>query len=200
MAKFIKSADLVDQYFYDNRNQFCFVGRSNAGKSSLINALANATLAKTSSSPGKTKLVNFFDFNTYVLVDLPGYGYAKTSKTTSEILNKIIYEYLTWAKKLVCVCQLCSIDVILESDLKIANELKMLSKKYNIDHLILLTKADKLNQNQIKNQVIKAQEFFKISAENILPISTKNKLNIKKLESIINAINLKHKHQNEQTR
>lgn len=58
MAKFIKSADLVDQYFYDNRNQFCFVGRSNAGKSSLINTLANAALAKTSASPGKTKLAH----------------------------------------------------------------------------------------------------------------------------------------------
>ena len=116
MIKFIKSANYVDDYYLDDRNQICFIGRSNAGKSSLINSLANNLIAKTSSTPGRTRLVNFFDFENFVLVDLPGFGYASGSKKSREDLEKIIYEYLLYAKKLVCICQLCSIDVITESD------------------------------------------------------------------------------------
>lgn len=193
MVKFIKSANLIEQYFDDQRNQICFVGRSNAGKSSLINSLANTSIAKTSSTPGKTKLVNFFDFNNYVLVDLPGYGYAKTSKNEVEIINKMIYEYLTWAKKLICVCQLCSIDVITDSDLKMANDLRLLKQKYQIEHLIILTKADKLKLSQINQQIQKVSKFLNVKIDNIIPISNKSKFNIQKLQAIINAINTKSK-------
>lgn len=197
MAKFIKSANLVDQYFVDNKNQICFVGRSNAGKSSLINSLANEQIAKTSSTPGRTRLVNFFDFNNYILVDLPGYGYAKANKNDNVVLEQIVYEYLRWAKKLVCVCQLCSIDVITDGDLKMCNDLKLLSQKYEIDHLIILTKSDKIKDSQIKNHLAKVSKFLNIDINNIIPISNKNKNNIKKLQLIINAINLKHKKNNE---
>ncbi len=193
MVKFIKSANLIEQYFDDQRNQICFVGRSNAGKSSLINSLANTSIAKTSSTPGKTKLVNFFDFNNYVLVDLPGYGYAKTSKNEVEIINKMIYEYLTWAKKLICVCQLCSIDVVTDSDLKMANDLRLLKQKYQIEHLIILTKADKLKLSQINQQIQKVSKFLNVKIDNIIPISNKSKFNIQKLQAIINAINTKSK-------
>ena len=196
MAKFIKSANFVDQYFIDNRNQFCFIGRSNAGKSSLINSLANETIAKTSSVPGKTKLVNFFDFNSFVLVDLPGYGFAKTSKAEAEILDKIIFEYLTWSKKLICIIQLCSIDVITDSDVQMVNYIKMLNKKYNVKHLIILTKADKMKESQIKNHLKKVSNFLKINEEDIIPVSNKTKSNIKKVLSVINAINLKHRQSN----
>lgn len=193
MVKFIKSANLIEQYFDDSRNQICFVGRSNAGKSSLINSLANTSIAKTSGTPGKTKLVNFFDFNNYVLVDLPGYGYAKTSKNEVEIINKMIYEYLRWAKKLICVCQLCSIDVITNSDLKMADDLRLLKQKYHIEHLVILTKTDKLKLSQINQQIQKVSKFLNVKIDNIIPISNKSKFNIQKLQAIINAINTKSK-------
>lgn len=193
MAKFIKSANFVNQYFVDNRNQFCFIGRSNAGKSSLINSLANEVIAKTSATPGKTKLVNFFDFNNFILVDLPGYGFAKTNKNEAETLEKIIFEYLTWSKKLICVFQLCSIDVITNSDVQMVNYLKKINNQYNIKHLIILTKSDKIKEGQIKNHLKKVSNFLKIDEEDIIPISNKTKTNIKKILSIINAINSKYK-------
>ena len=188
MIKFIKSANYVDDYYLDDRNQICFIGRSNAGKSSLINSLANNLIAKTSSTPGRTRLVNFFDFENFVLVDLPGFGYASGSKKSREDLEKIIYEYLLYAKKLVCICQLCSIDVITESDKEIFVNISNLAKRYNIKHFIILTKADKLKPSKINEHLKKVINFFKFSLDNIIPISNKTNLNIKKLSGILKAV------------
>ncbi|MBR2651300.1 YihA family ribosome biogenesis GTP-binding protein [bacterium] len=188
MIKFIKSANYVDDYYLDDRNQICFIGRSNAGKSSLINSLANNLIAKTSSTPGRTRLVNFFDFENFVLVDLPGFGYASGSKKSREDLEKIIYEYLLYAKKLVCICQLCSIDVITESDKEIFVNISNLAKRYNIKHFIILTKADKLKPSKINEHLKKVSNFFKFNLDNIIPISNKTNLNIKKLSGILKAV------------
>lgn len=193
MVKFIKSANFIDQYFEDSRNQFCFVGRSNVGKSSLINALANQKIAKTSSTPGHTKLVNFFDFDKFILVDLPGYGYSKTSGKDSELIQNLIKEYLSWSNRLVCVFQLCNIDVITNDDVEMSKYLNQLSKKHNIDHIVLLTKSDRVNNSHFDNNKLKISKFLHISVDNLLPISVKNKENINKLRSIISGINQKHK-------
>lgn len=188
MIKFIKSANYVDDYYLDDRSQICFIGRSNAGKSSLINSLANNLIAKTSSTPGRTRLVNFFDFENFVLVDLPGFGYASGSKKSREDLEKIIYEYLLYAKKLVCICQLCSIDVITESDKEIFVNISNLAKRYKIKHFIILTKADKLKPSKINEHLKKVSNFFKFSLDNVIPISNKTNLNIKKLSGILKAV------------
>lgn len=193
MVKFIKSANFVDQYFEDKRNQFCFVGRSNVGKSSLINALANQKIAKTSSTPGHTKLVNFFDFDNFVLVDLPGYGYSKTSGKDSELIQNLIKEYLSWSNKLICVFQLCNIDVITNDDVEMSRYLNQLSKKHNIDHIVLLTKSDRVSNSHFDNNKLKIANYLNIDVDNLIPISAKNKTNINKLKSIIQAINQKHK-------
>lgn len=193
MVKFIKSANFVDQYFEDKRNQFCFVGRSNVGKSSLINALANQKIAKTSSTPGHTKLVNFFDFDNFVLVDLPGYGYSKTSGKDSELIQNLIKEYLSWSNKLICVFQLCNIDVITNDDVEMSRYLNQLSKKHNIDHIVLLTKSDRVSNSHFDNNKLKIANYLNIDVDNLIPVSAKNKTNINKLKSIIQAINQKHK-------
>ena len=192
MIKFIKSANYVDQYFEDKRNQFCFVGRSNVGKSSLINALANQKIAKTSSTPGHTKLVNFFDFDKYVLVDLPGYGYSKSSHKDSEMIQNLINEYLCWSKKLVCVFQLCNIDIITHEDKLMSAYLNDFKKNYNIDHFVLLTKSDRVNKSHFDNNKQKIANFLNITIYNLIPISSKNKSNITKLNSIISGINQKY--------
>ena len=100
-AKFLRSYSLVEQ-ITDNKNpEFAFIGRSNVGKSSLINALTSKKdMAKTSAKPGKTQLVNFFDVeNILNLVDLPGYGYASASKTQRHEFSQFIKEYLLKREK-----------------------------------------------------------------------------------------------------
>ncbi|MFT5056948.1 MAG: GTP-binding protein [Pseudoalteromonas distincta] len=104
-AKFIRSYSHVEQITDSTTPQFAFIGRSNVGKSSLINALTmKKDMAKTSAKPGKTQLINFFDVeNTISLVDLPGYGYAKVSKKLREEFEGIITEYLLRSENLFIV-------------------------------------------------------------------------------------------------
>ena len=99
-CRFIKSAVLQDQYPELNLPEIAFSGRSNVGKSSLINSLlGRKKLVKTSSSPGKTRLINFFLVNDrLVLVDLPGYGYAAVSKSQKQAWRKMIEDYLRFRK------------------------------------------------------------------------------------------------------
>lgn len=189
-VKFLKSANLVDQYFKDKRNQICFVGRSNVGKSSLINALANnSKIAKTSSTPGHTQLVNFFDFGPFVLVDLPGYGFAKTSQNKKQVIQDIVVEYLNYGHNLACVVQLCNVDVITDDDLQMAKFLK----KMPYEHLVVLTKVDRLNKSHFDNNKIKIAKYLNVSVDNLLCVSAKNKTNIDKLKAVIKAIDLKNK-------
>ena len=101
-SEFIISAVKRDQYPKDDRVEVAFVGRSNVGKSSIINALTNRRkLAKVSGTPGKTRLINFFLINNdFYLVDLPGYGYAKVSKKEKESWGKTIETYLNGREEL----------------------------------------------------------------------------------------------------
>ena len=101
-SEFITSAVKQSQYPVDNRVEVAFVGRSNVGKSSIINALTNRRkLAKVSQTPGKTRLINFFLINNdFYLVDLPGYGYAKVSKKEKESWGKVIETYLNGREEL----------------------------------------------------------------------------------------------------
>ena len=107
-AKFIKSAEMLSQCPDSILPEYPLLGRSNVGKSSFINALANhKKLAKTSNTPGKTRLINFFDFsNQFMIADLPGYGYAKVSKEAQNRWQKYLEEYLLNRKQIKSLIQL----------------------------------------------------------------------------------------------
>lgn len=131
--------------------EFAFIGRSNVGKSSLINMLTgNRKLAKTSGNPGKTQLVNHFLINrSWYLVDLPGYGFAKMSKTGRQKLEQVIRNYLNFSEELVLLFVLidCRHDII-STDMAFLDELGT----GNIPFSIIFTKADKLGPEALKKQ------------------------------------------------
>lgn len=150
----IKSANfLVSNSDYrkcpvDGKPEFAFIGRSNVGKSSLINALtARKSLAKVSGKPGKTQLINHFEINEeWYLVDLPGYGWAKVSKTSRSEFGKIITSYLLGRETLITTFIL--IDIRLEPQ-KIDLEFIQWMGENEIPFAILFTKADKLTRNKV---------------------------------------------------
>lgn len=151
-AEFAISAPIVSMCPQDNKPEYAFIGRSNVGKSSLINMLCrNKKLAKTSSTPGKTLLINHFIINKeWYLVDLPGYGFAKRSKKEIARLDQMINSYILQRSQLVSVFVL--VDVRLEAqkiDLEFINWLGQSS----IPFAIVFTKADKLTATKVAQQV-----------------------------------------------
>ena len=151
-AEFVISSPMVSQCPKDTKNEFAFIGRSNVGKSSLINMLANhKRLAKTSATPGKTLLINHFIINKeWYLVDLPGYGYAKRSKKEVARLDQMIRGYILGREQLVNVFVL--VDVRLEPqaiDLEFINWLGL----SGIPFSIIFTKADKLSAAKVRANV-----------------------------------------------
>ena len=159
-ARFVKSAKQPDDFPHDQRPEIVFCGRSNIGKSSLLNALTNSRgLARTSSTPGRTQTINFFlvDERTY-FVDLPGYGYANVSKTTRNSWGRMIETYLTGRKELKLVLMLvdCRIPPT-ESD----RMLKEWLDHNGIPNAVVLTKADKLSKNQLTKALRTSAEILK---------------------------------------
>jgi GTP-binding protein len=147
-AKFLKSSSDYKGCPTPDKPEFAFIGRSNVGKSSLINMLCDQKgLAKTSSKPGKTQLINHFSINNdqWYLVDLPGYGYAKTSKTNLDKFEEIISHYITRRKNLICVMIL--IDSRLELQAIDGQFMEWCTEK-EIPFCLLFTKIDKLGKNQ----------------------------------------------------
>ena len=155
-SEFLISNSNVNKCPSNNLSDYAFIGRSNVGKSSLINALCNKkSLAKTSSRPGKTQLINHFLINnSWHLVDLPGYGYARTSKTQKKIFQKFITEYFNERKRLVSAFVL--IDIRHEPQPIDLDFMYWLGKK-EIPFSIIFTKSDKLKPNKIK---INIENYF----------------------------------------
>lgn len=154
-GSYVASAVNKEQYPQVDLPEIVFMGRSNVGKSSLINSLTRVNnLARVSSQPGKTQTINFFEVGVkiaeaderkaFYLVDLPGYGYAKTGKERRKIWSKFIEEYLLNSVRLQFVCQL--IDIRHEP---MASDVEMFQwlVKNNIPVLVIATKADKIGKN-----------------------------------------------------
>ncbi|WP_026507017.1 ribosome biogenesis GTP-binding protein YihA/YsxC [Butyrivibrio sp. MC2013] len=155
--------------------EFAFAGKSNVGKSSLINGLMNRkSLARTSSEPGKTQTINFYHVNNeFYLVDLPGYGYAKRARTEVEKWGKMIEKYLHTSKALKQVFLL--IDIRHAPG---ANDIQMyewiLSQGY--EPVIIATKADKLSKNQLPKAVKLIRQTLGMSSEQkLIPYSALSK-------------------------
>ena len=168
-AKFIKSSLKAIDCPETDIHEFTFIGRSNVGKSSLINMLINKKIAKVSRNPGKTLLINHFLINNnWFLVDLPGYGYAKISKKEKRKIENIIIDYFKNRTNLSLTFVL--IDIRHEPQLIDLDFISWLSNN-NINFKIIFTKADKLKPNQKDKKVKKYLkilfEKIKISPENI---------------------------------
>ncbi len=158
-AKFVGSSTNVEQKPREALPEFAFIGRSNVGKSSLINSLcANGRLAMTSSRPGKTRLVNHFIINReWYLVDLPGYGYAKASRTDREKIEDVIRNYLNFSKELKHLFVLVdSRHDLTKADAGFIRELGT----SDIAFSVIFTKADKMGPVAGAKQMAKCERMI----------------------------------------
>lgn len=171
----------------DSRPEFAFIGRSNVGKSSLINALTDRnSLAKTSSTPGKTQLINHFLINDiWYLVDLPGYGWAKISKSFKEKWEKMTKDYLTNRKNLTCIFVL--IDVRHNPQ---ANDLSFINwlGKTGIPFSIIFTKADKLSKSKVEASIATFKETLQTTWEELPPMFCTSSVSKKGKDEVLNYI------------
>lgn len=158
-AYFTKSAPSIRECPPETGYEVAFAGRSNAGKSSAINALTNQKLARTSKTPGRTQLINFFNVSdTQRLVDLPGYGYAKVSRDQKEKWQRDLSEYLQKRQSLQGLVLLMDIrHPLQEFDTTMLNW----AVRGNMPVHILLTKADKLSRMQANNSLFAVQKQLK---------------------------------------
>jgi GTP-binding protein len=166
-CEFLKSAVQKDQYPELNLPEIAFSGRSNVGKSSLINSLLNRKkLVKVSSNPGKTRLINFFLINEqYIMVDLPGYGYAAVSKTEKQSWGKMIEEYLISRENLSNVVLLVDIRHEPTADDKLMYDF---IKYYRKSVIIVATKLDKITRSSVNKNLNIIRKKLEIDEGDIL--------------------------------
>ncbi len=163
---------MEDQYPKDKLPEIAFAGRSNVGKSSFINSMVNRkNLARTSSKPGKTRTINFYKINdSFRLVDLPGYGYAKVSKTEKEKWGHIIEEYLTSRENLREVALVVDIrHKPTEDDIVMYNWIR----HFGFGEFVVATKLDKIKKSQVNKQIKLIQDSLGIDDINkIVPYTS----------------------------
>ncbi len=173
----IKKAELEtvavkkSQYPEDNVPEIAFAGRSNVGKSSLLNLLTNRkSLARVSGAPGKTRTINFYRINdAFRIVDLPGYGYAKISKSISENWGDMMEEYFQNRQGLKKVVQLVDIR-----HAPSAQDVQMYEylRHYGLDGLVVATKADKVSRNEMQKCMKTIRQTLKLGPEDlVIPVS-----------------------------
>jgi GTP-binding protein len=174
-AEFVTSAIKQGQYPGDGLPEIAFAGRSNVGKSALINTLVNRKrLVKTSATPGRTQLINFFIINqAFYLVDLPGYGYARVPAAVKKTWGPMIEGYLKQRSNLRAVILI--LDIRRNPGLEERNFLDWL-QLYNIPVILVLTKADKLSRNKQNKQVPRICEALEVGCGQVTLFSAKSRL------------------------
>ncbi|MDO5414945.1 MAG: ribosome biogenesis GTP-binding protein YihA/YsxC [Bacillota bacterium] len=190
----IKKSDLEtvavkpSQYPPENLKEIAFAGRSNVGKSSLLNLITNRKkLARVSGSPGKTRTINFYIINDeFRIVDLPGYGYAKVSKSMSEGWGEMMETYLAGRPNLVKVIQLVDIrHAPSKQDVEMYNYLR----HYGLDGIVVATKADKVSRNQLPKHIKEIRQTLKLSQEDkVIPVSALKKTGYEELLEVMESL------------
>lgn len=185
-AEFVKSVSNFNDIYKSDYKEIAFVGRSNVGKSSLINFMTNnSKLAKTSSLPGRTRLINYFLINKeFLLVDLPGYGYAKASKEAQASWGNLLENYLKKSENLKAVYMLLDIRHLPNDNDK--QMIKFLYY-YNIPTVFVLTKADKLSKSAIGRQVQIIANDLGLAKDNFIVTSSDKKTGKDKLLDSLDA-------------
>ena len=176
------------QYPPDNLKEIAFAGRSNVGKSSLLNLLTGRKkLAKVSGSPGKTRTINFYLINdAFRIVDLPGYGYAKVSKSMSQEWGGMIEQYLQTRQNLLKVVQL--VDIRHEPS-KQDVEMYEYLRYYGLDGIVVATKADKVSRNQIPKQIKQIRKTLTLGEDDIVtPVSALKRTGYEELLDVIEGL------------
>ncbi len=190
-ATFITSAADRKGFIIPKKPMIAICGKSNVGKSSLINTLANKKgLAKTSVTPGRTRLVNYFDFGEFVLADLPGYGFAKVSQTEKAKWAKLLEDFFSYQSLISHVFSLVDIrHDPTKDDEGMINYLH----HYALPFTVVATKADKIGKTRIYDRLKSIGDYLTIGKDSIIATSSdtgygKDKL-LDKIESVISIYN-----------
>ena len=188
-AKFITSAATAAQFIKPDKPMIAIAGKSNSGKSTLINLLAGQKrLAKTSAQPGRTRLVNYFDFGSFILADLPGYGYAAVSKAEQEKWGKTLDQFFAQKEDIA--------HVFLLGDIRrdpSADDMQMITylNYYILPFTVIATKCDKLSRMKAQERVRAVANAYGLGVDNVMAVSGltgegKDKL-LTKISKIIGA-------------
>lgn len=187
-VEFLKSAENPEDYPPPDRPEIAFAGRSNVGKSSLINTLlGRKRLARVSKSPGRTQLINFFDLNDgeMNLVDLPGYGYAKVSKAKRASWGPMIETYLQSRQNLVGLICLMDIRRGMEED---DQQLIEAAPHFGVQPILVFTKVDKLSKQKRRNRRREIAKEFGVDPDELILFSSKDKIGKRELWRRIEAL------------
>ncbi|MBO6103930.1 ribosome biogenesis GTP-binding protein YsxC [bacterium] len=184
--KFLKSALMPSDWLNDTRKEVALIGRSNTGKSSLINAMFNTDIVRTSNTPGRTRLINFFDTNgKYRIIDLPGYGYSKINAQDSALINKYVTHYLRTRINLTLIVLVVDINVITNKDQEMVQVLKEAKHPF----IIALNKTDKLAKSYFDNHQQIIAQYLDVDSSLLIPVSAVKKTNLNTLLAVINKSN-----------
>jgi GTP-binding protein len=182
-AEFITSAASKAQFIKSDKPIIAVCGKSNVGKSSFINMLANRKkLARVSQEPGRTRLINYFDFGQFILADLPGYGFAKVSKTEKAKWGKMLDDFFAEKQDIAHVFSLCDIRHDPSAD-----DRNMVTYLYYnlIPFTVIATKSDKLSKGKIAQSINNIAAIYKCGQGDIIATSSQTKSG---LEDVLNKI------------
>ena len=191
LTRFVTSAAHPRQFPPPGAPEIAFLGRSNVGKSSLINSLVGSKIAKTSNTPGRTQTINFFEVRRhgrpkpeFVFADLPGYGYARAPKEVTAKWSEFINPYLEKRPSLALCLSLVDVTIPPQQlDMQLLEWLRHVRRPF----LVVATKADRISSNQLRNSLGKLGEQLQVDFNQILPFSAKARIGQDELWRAIRA-------------